>query len=68
MKKHLRYLETDNNMIELCNLYCRAKPWLWRLFFGWYKTNSYGAYFKLTEKQHDEILRVAKELTGYEIL
>lgn len=56
------YLENIPEVAELCGLYCDAKPWLWRLFFGWRKTNWHGAYYRLTEKQHKQIMEVARKL------
>ena len=62
------YLENDADMIELCNLFCEAKGFFWNLFFGWVKTNRHGAYYRLTETQHDRILKSAEILVGYKIL
>ena len=62
------YLENDEDVIELCNLFCEAKGFFWNLFFGWRKTNRHGAYFKFTKKQHDRILKSAEILFDYRIL
>ena len=62
------HLENDPDMIELCFLFCEAKSPIWRMFFGWRKTNRHGAYFKLTRKQHARILKSAEALVGYKIL
>ena len=44
------YFETTEIMRDLCGLYCDAKPFWWRLFFGWRKTTARGAYFKMSER------------------
>lgn len=62
------YFETTEIMKDLCALYCNAKPFWWRLFFGWRKTTARGCYFKMTEKAHKEIEALAYKWDEYEIL
>ena len=61
-------LETHEIMIDLCWLYCDAKPFYWKWFFGWRKTNSKGSYFRIGEKAYQEILKLAYKWDEYEIL
>ena len=62
------YLVDYEKATALFDLYCQAKPWVWRLFFGWRKANRHGAYYRLTEKQYKLINEIAMEVLDYEVL
>ena len=62
------YLENNEDIIELFMLYCEGKSFLWKMFFGWRKTNKHGAYFKLTEKQYKRVIKTAEIILEYERL
>lgn len=58
------YVESENIMKVLCNLYCDAKSPFWRLFFGWRRTKGNKMYFKLSKKQYKRILQARYKLYG----
>lgn len=62
------YLEDNEVMQGLCCAYCEAKPFWWKWFFGWRKTNRHGMYFRLTPKQHKFLMDWAYKIDEYEIL
>lgn len=62
------YLEDNEIMKALCIVFCAAKPFWWRWFFGWRKTNKHGMYFRLTPKQHNFLLGWAYDIDEYQIL
>lgn len=62
------YLEDNEVMQGLCSVFCEAKPFWWKWFFGWRKTNRHGMYFRLTPKQHNFIMEWAYKIDEYEIL
>ena len=59
-----KYLEITPEMQALCFAYCEGKSFLWRMFFGWRKTESkydgQWCYFIMSKKAHKEIEDIAK--------
>ena len=55
------YYFTFNFNIEthLCFAYCEGRGWLWRMFFGWRKSDRQGCTFLLPTKAIKEIENLA---------
>lgn len=56
------YFENHLGMLELCDFFCSSKSALWRMFFGWRKTDRKGSYYKFTKTQYARIVKSAKIL------
>lgn len=63
-----RIPHTDRDMIIACFAYCEAKPFWWRWFYGWRKSDRESCTFTLTEKAWVALMDLVDENPHYPIL